>query len=149
MMTFVIEAENNIIAFTSQQEAEVAQGERFASQQELTELAATWPAGRLVEIWNSIPGLTPLKKFTDRKSGLARIWKAIQSLNGGGSGEPAHSADPQSPKKAKRADKGKSARAGKGKRAKGSEKLAVTRAGSKKATVLDLLQRKNGRSPRL
>src|SRR5215467_14433149 len=117
MMTFVIDAENNIIAFASEQEAEAAQGERFASQKELTELAATWPAGRLVEIWNSIPCLTPVKKFTDRKSGLARIWKAIQSLNGG-SGEPA----PQRPKKAKRAAKGKPARAGKGKCAKGSEK---------------------------
>ena len=114
MMTFVIDSENNIIAFASQQEAEAVVGERFASQQELSELAATWPAGRLVEIWNSIPGLTPVKKFTDRKSGLARIWKAIQSLNGGGSGEPAHSAAPQRAKKAKRAAKGKSARAGKG-----------------------------------
>src|SRR5262249_16086244 len=60
-----------------------------------------------------------------------------------GSGETANGA-PQRPKKAKRAAKRKPARAGKGKRAKGSEKLAVTRAGSKKATVLDLLQRKNG-----
>src|SRR5262252_9523907 len=119
MTTFVIDSENDIIAFASQQEAEAAQGERFASQQELAELAATWPAWRLVEIWNSIPGLTPVKKFTDRKSGLARIWKAIQSLNGGGSGEPARSAAPLSPKKAKRATKGKPARAGKGKRAKG------------------------------
>src|SRR5215831_11611198 len=114
MMTFVIDAENNIIAFASQQEAEGVQGERFASQQELAELAATWPAGRLVEIWNSIPGLTPVKKFTDRKSGLARIWKAIQSLNGGGSGKQASEAAPQRAKKAKRAAKGKSARAGKG-----------------------------------
>src|SRR5215831_4732690 len=100
MMTFVIDAENNIMAFASQQEAETVQGERFASQQELAELAATWPAGRLVEIWNSIPGLTPLKKFTDRKSGLARIWKAIQSLNGGSrETEPEAATEP---KKAKR-----------------------------------------------
>src|SRR5215467_12675007 len=104
MMTFVIDAENNIIAFASQQEAETVQGERFVSQEELTELAATWPAGRLVEVWNSIPGLTPLKKFTDRKSGLARIWKASQTLNGG-SGETANGAAPQRPKKAKRAAK--------------------------------------------
>ena len=43
-MTFVIDAENNIIAFANQQEAEAVQGERFASQLELAELAATWPA---------------------------------------------------------------------------------------------------------
>ena len=66
-MTFIIDAENNITAFGSQAEAGDAQGERFGSQQELAGLAANWPAGRLVEIWNSIPGLTPVKKFTDRK----------------------------------------------------------------------------------
>src|SRR5215467_7363867 len=127
MMTFVIDAENNIIAFASQQEAETVQGERFASQDELTGLAANWPAGRLVEIWNSIPGLTPVKKFTDRKSGLARIWKAIQSLNGG-SGETAPEPAIQ-PKEAKRSGQAKS---GKGKAAR-SAKAKVAKAGRQSA----------------
>jgi hypothetical protein len=73
MTIFKLADENNITALASIQETEGAPGETFNSQQELAELAASWPAGRLVEIWNSIPGLTPVKKFTDRKSALTRI----------------------------------------------------------------------------
>src|SRR5260370_29436202 len=57
--------------------------ERFGSQSELAELAGTWAPGRIVDIWNSLPGVSPVKKFTDRKTAIARIWKAIQSLDGG------------------------------------------------------------------
>ena len=35
---------------------------------------------RLVEIWNSIPGVTAVSKFTNRKVASERIWKAIQGL---------------------------------------------------------------------
>jgi hypothetical protein len=138
-MTFVIDAENSITAFTSQAEAGDAPGEKFGSQQELAALAASWPAARLVEIWNSIPGLTPVKKFTDRKAGLARIWKAIQSLNGDAAAGPAA---PKQRHKAKGPGKSKPAKGGKGKRAKTGRQSA--REGSKKAQVLALLQRKGG-----
>src|SRR5208282_4834426 len=49
-------------------------------------LAGSWPATRLVEVWNSFAGvapfdnLKPVKKFTDRKAAVARIWEAIQRL---------------------------------------------------------------------
>lgn len=43
-------------------------------------MAAAWPASRLVEIWNSIPGVNAVTKFTSRKIATERIWKAIQSL---------------------------------------------------------------------
>jgi len=39
-----------------------------------------WPAARLIEIWNSLPGETPVRKFKDRATAVSRIWKAIQSL---------------------------------------------------------------------
>src|SRR3982074_2961381 len=81
MTTYTIDAENSITALGSQQAD--FEGEIFANQQELTDLAAKWPANRLVEVWNGIPGLAPVKKFTDRKSAVARIWKEIQSLDGG------------------------------------------------------------------
>ena len=82
MKTFTIEKEtNNIIAHATQQDAAgVVNAESFSSTEELAELAANWPAPRLIEIWNSIPGNTPVKKFTDRKTAATRIWKAIQSL---------------------------------------------------------------------
>ena len=72
MARFNIDAENNITALGSQQAD--FEGEIFANQKELADLAAKWPANRLIEVWNGIPGLTPIKKFTDRKSAAARIW---------------------------------------------------------------------------
>ena len=51
-------------------------GEIFASQQELADLVAKWPANRLIEVWNSIPGLTPVKRFTDRKSSSGKRFRA-------------------------------------------------------------------------
>jgi len=149
-MTFSIDKENNITAFGTEPEA--CEGEKFSSQKELTNLAANWPSARLVEVWNSIPGLAPMKKFTDRKSAVSRIWKAIQSLTNDSRTE-ATSAAPKAAKKAdrspklaketKRVVKAKPAKAAKGKRAKGGATPAA-RDGSKKAVVLGLLQRKGG-----
>jgi hypothetical protein len=146
MATFNIDAENSITALDSQQAD--FEGEIFANQKELADLAAKWPANRLIEVWNGIPGLTPIKKFTDRKSAVARIWKAIQSLDGGGATEAATTAPKQAskakaPAKQPRKAKTAKAKAAKGKRAKG-DKPAVARDGSKKAEVLGLLQRKGG-----
>src|ERR1700732_1729497 len=85
MKTFTIDETNNISAWASQKQA--AEGapnaERFSSQSDLAELSAVWPSARVVEVWNSLPGVSPVKKFTDRKTAVARIWKAIQSLDGG------------------------------------------------------------------
>jgi hypothetical protein len=147
MATFTIDAENSITALGSKQAD--FEGEIFASQQELADLAATWPANRLIEVWNGIPGLTPVKKFTDRKSAVARIWKAIQSLDGGSPAEPATTAPKRANKAkaaAKQPKKAKTAKvkASKGKRIKGGDKPAAARDGSKKAEVLGLLQRKGG-----
>src|SRR5205823_1254267 len=47
---------------------------------ELTKLSDSWPAARFVEIWNSLTGVVAVKRFTDRKTAVTRIWKAIQSL---------------------------------------------------------------------
>ena len=90
MKSFSIDRENNITAFTKRKDAESATGETFRSQTELSELTAAWPASRLVEIWNSIPGFVPVKKFTNRKTAILRIWKAIQSLDGGVAAHPAN-----------------------------------------------------------
>ncbi len=82
MKVFTIENEtNNIIVHATTHEAEaVANAERFRNEAGLNKLAADWPAARLVEIWNSLPGATPLKKFKDRQTAVSRIWKALQSL---------------------------------------------------------------------
>jgi hypothetical protein len=82
MKNFTIENEtNNITVYGSAKEAElVPDSERFTSEAALGKLAANWPAARLVEIWNSLPGATEVKKFKDRASAVSRIWKALQTL---------------------------------------------------------------------
>jgi hypothetical protein len=82
MKNFTIENEtNNIAVHGSVKEAEaVPNSERFGNEAALAKLAANWPASRLIEIWNSLPGETPVRKFKDRATAVSRIWKAIQSL---------------------------------------------------------------------
>jgi len=137
MQTFTIDCDGNITAFASQKEAQaadVAGAEYFESPEQLAKLAAAWPGSRLVEIWNSIPGVTPVKKFTDRKTAVARIWKAAQALAAAVAPPGAQDAP-----KAK-ASKTKATRA---KKAAPGEK-GEAREGSKKAEILELLRRKQG-----
>ena len=61
MTTFTIEPENNITAFASVKEvraSHIEQAEYFSSQEDLGKLAVSWPAARLIEIWNSLAGNT-------------------------------------------------------------------------------------------
>ncbi len=96
MTIYTIETEtNNITAHATKQEAkEVPNSEYFGSAEQLAKLAANWPTARLIEIWNGIPGVTPVKKFTDRKAAATRIWKAIQSLGESIPTEAATEAEP-------------------------------------------------------
>jgi hypothetical protein len=50
----------------------------FASEKELQEVASDWPMKRLVEIWNRLPGVEPVARFTDHKTAIRRIWRALQ-----------------------------------------------------------------------
>jgi hypothetical protein len=135
MRLFAIDTDNNITAFPAAEQIPEDQ-EHFASEKELAKLAATWPADRLVQIWNSFAGvapfddLKPVKKFTDRKTAVARVWKAIQRLD----------AVPAAPQAATVAQKAK----GPGKAAKAEDAAPTAREGSKKAIVLEMLRRPEG-----
>ena len=84
--------------------------------------------------------LKPVKKFTDRKSAVARIWKAIQKLDARRPETAATETATTAPKAAKGAPK--KTKATKAARTKGGAPAA--REGSKKAIVLELLRRKDG-----
>jgi hypothetical protein len=90
MKTFTLDEQNSITVFATKEEAAGAAGLLFSSQKELAKLTAEWPVGRFVEIWNGFAGvapfgeLKPVKKFTDRKIAVARIWQAIQRLSAEG-----------------------------------------------------------------
>ena len=80
---FVLSPDDAITAFCSERDARqnMAAGDvLFDSPDELKQATAEWPGTRLVHVWNSIPGVIPLKKFMDRPTALHRIWAAIQVL---------------------------------------------------------------------
>jgi hypothetical protein len=81
--TFTIDAGNHIAAHASADGASQGDAEGlipFGSEATLAKLSADWPMSRFVEIWNGIPGQTPVRKFQDRKKAVARVWSAIQPL---------------------------------------------------------------------
>jgi hypothetical protein len=161
MTTFTIDEQNNITAFASAEEAAATTTtpfDSFASQQELAELAAAWPAERLTAIWNSLPGVTPVRGVKNTRGAVSRIWARIQGL--GEAATPA--AEPAKPKANRKAKGG--AQSAKGAPAKGTaskkttpaknapkakkaakpQEAAGPREGSKQAQVVAMLQRKNG-----
>ena len=81
-MIFTIDLENNITVLASSQHIEERQEgtETFSTPHELAALAAKWPGSRLIEIWNGLPGVEAVERFTSRKVAATRIWKAIQNL---------------------------------------------------------------------
>ncbi|MGI8958537.1 MAG: DUF3489 domain-containing protein [Bryobacteraceae bacterium] len=126
-MTFTIDHDNNITAFASATEAKSsAETERFRSAKDLAKLAANWPAIRLIEIWNSLPGVSPVRKFTSRQTAVNRIWAAIQSL------APTEGA--RAPSVATKRERP----------AKRTTPASGARDGSKTATMLELLRRPGG-----
>jgi hypothetical protein len=134
MTTFAIDQDNTITAYLAG-EAIPEDHAQFSSEKELAKLAANWPTERLVEIWNGFAGvppfgdLKPVKKFTDRKTAVARIWRAIQALTP----TAAPQAAPVAPKPAKAT-----------KQATTGDGAKPAREGSKKAIVLELLRRPEG-----
>jgi hypothetical protein len=145
MKTFTIDSDNNITIFASEKQAKATDAtgtEAFTSQEELTKLAAEWPGGRLVEIWNSLTGVDPVKKFTDRKTAIARIWKAIQGLqpasaDGHEKAAPAHDVGTRRAAKKKATTKTKTSK-------KARPDAKGVREGSKTAIILDLIRRPKG-----
>src|ERR1700688_2722854 len=76
---FTVDRNNNVRRYDSP--GAVAQARdlaTFGSERELAALAAKWPAARLVVILNQLPGVSSVRKFTDGKTGVRRIWRTIQ-----------------------------------------------------------------------
>jgi hypothetical protein len=122
MTTFTIDTDNNITAHGTPEEAAATAAtpfDSFPSQKELAELVAAWPGERLVAIWNSLPGVTPVQKFKDRTTAATRIWKSIQDL-----GEPVkpNPAQPLQPKAAREAKGGPQAAQGASTKGKATKK---------------------------
>ena len=154
MKTFTIDNDNNITAFPTPDHAEAAVGtgsQPFTSQKQLAELASAWPPERLVEIWNSLPGVEPVKGFQSAKAAAWRIWSRIQTLGENPepkaptkapSAKPARRVAPSKPQSTKKATRAK--KATKAPRKATKPKPVDARQGSKTAAVLALVQRTKG-----
>ena len=117
MTAFTIDAENNITVFASLKEIQGSEEgtETFTNQEELAALADKWPGGRLVEVWNSLPGVQPVERFTSRRVAVGRIWKAIQHLKptGAAQSQPVGLKKGSAKKKATRKERGKNTKTAK------------------------------------
>ena len=148
MPTFTMTTDNNITAFEN--EAHVHANippEGFeiiaATQKDFAKATEEWPIARFVEVWNAFAGappfgdLKPVKKFTDRKTAVARIWKTIQVLGEGG--QNANATETAAPAPTVATKKTKSA-----KHTAAKDGAPTAPEGSKKAIVLALIGRKGG-----
>ena len=79
MKHFTIDTENNITVHASKKAARDTGAGAFSTEEQLADLIGP-DNKRLVEIWNSLPGVKPVTKFANRKVATERIWKAIQDL---------------------------------------------------------------------
>src|SRR6266849_10634822 len=121
MTTFTIDSDDHIKTTSGTQKRE--EMDQFSSLDELVQLAEPWPAARLVRIWNSLPGQTAVRRFTDRKTAVSRIWNALQKEDGDSPAKP----------KLRRKNGARSTK-------------PAARAGTKKAHIIRLLERPNGAS---
>jgi hypothetical protein len=137
MSTFTIDPDNNITALV-EVPADADRSTTFSTENELAKLVGEWPISRLIDAWNSFAGvapfqeLKPIKKFTDRKSAVARIWAAIQRL----SPTDAQTARDMAPAKGK--SKKSPAKPARRERARPSERS------NKKAEVIAMMKRAKG-----
>jgi hypothetical protein len=169
-MFFSITADNNVTTHDVAPEAQEGTIV-FASQKELAAATAEWPTSRYVEVWNAFAGtpgafarLKEIKKFTDRATAVQRIWNVLHILSSDPAQDikdlqayadgkktakavPAEATAPAPAPAKKNAPKTKNG-AKKAEARKAAKKLAKTaaepREGSKKATVIAMLERKGG-----
>ena len=78
MRIFTIDAGNDVAVSTSTERGSKSGAAQFTNEKQLASLAAHWPGGRLVEVWNNLPGVRKVAKFTDRQTGVSRIWRAVE-----------------------------------------------------------------------
>jgi hypothetical protein len=88
MTTFTIDAENNITSHSSKKAARETGAGVFSNEVQFADLIGP-DHKRLLEIWNSLPGVKPVTKFANRKMATERIWKVIQGLGEARTATPA------------------------------------------------------------
>jgi hypothetical protein len=75
--SFCIDTTNDVSRVASELPKRT-KGVIFSSERELSLRTARWPCGRLVQVWNRLPHVNPVRKFTNRRTAIQRIWRALQ-----------------------------------------------------------------------
>ena len=157
MNTYTIDNENNIRVFATPEEAASTTAtpfDAFSNERQLAGLMAGWPEARIVEVWNTLPGVKQLKKVKNDSATASRIWKRIQRLGqtvqieGAAPVKAERKEQKPTPKQTRAQAKtgrktGARRKAAKVEKAKAGEH-AGPRPGTKTAQVIQILQRKNG-----
>ena len=154
MKSFSINSENDITVYATLKAAREAgnwseeKGEGvFDSEAGLSELIGA-DGKRLVQIWNSLTGVTPVTKFRDRATAVKRIFGELQKLSASEAPLPPVNA-PAAPKEpGARAKKPAATRAPKVAEEANPAPAAGSgpRAGSKTARLIGMLRRPGGAS---
>src|SRR4051794_5127362 len=76
-MAFHLTTEGVVAEITPENQEEENQ-RAITSRDEWAAIAGQWPLKRLVAIWNNLPGVAPVEKFTSRQIALERIWRAVE-----------------------------------------------------------------------
>ena len=76
---FTINAENNITVHASRETARKTDAGAFATAEQFADLIGPHNK-RLIEIWNSLPGVKAVAKLTSRKTATEHIWRAVQDI---------------------------------------------------------------------
>jgi hypothetical protein len=158
MTTFTINEKNEILAFSTPEEAiahSATPFDTFSTGDELAQLATAWPAERLLALWNSVPGLTTATEIKDAGKAAKLIFKRLEKQGSAAAreqkpkaagkvkgGAQAAKGAPTKGKATKKATPAKNAP--KAKTAAKKPEASTPRQGSKTELVIGLLKRKNG-----
>jgi hypothetical protein len=123
---FVIHPDNTTAAYSA---GEAPEGSvLFSSEAELMANSVSWPPKTLIDIWNRLPGVTAVTKFTDRKTAVRRIWQAVAG----------------SPPASQRTKPDLAAKGTKRSTAVAKERDCPGKAGTKTERIIELLRRPEG-----
>jgi uncharacterized protein DUF3489 len=146
MKTFILDADHNITAYASQQEASkaVPAGDAFTTAAGLKTALKNYSAATAVGIWNSLTGVTPVRKFKDADTAARRIFAELQKLGT----DPVATEAPVATRKTKAVVKAsrpvKAAREGSAAKKAAPAKATGPRATSKTAQLIEMLRTREG-----
>jgi hypothetical protein len=140
MNAYTIDADNNITVHATRKEARETGAGVFDTAENLAELIGG-DNKRLVAIWNSLPGVTPVKKFASRAVASRRIFTEVQKLAAPAAAVPLETkAETPVAREARNTKKVRSAQ-----KAEATPKME-SKAGRKREILLGLISRNDGAS---